>query len=237
MKKKWGLALLLVLILCTLTACGDKAETQAATSAAVEQSAEQNKEDNEAKSDTLIAVFSLSYNMAPDKDIKLVTSATLNKDGHALVGDTEQMAELAQEITGADRYNITLKEPYPADEEKVYEMAKKEQLKQTRPALEDEMESLDAYDNIILIYPNWFGDMPMAVYTFLESHDLKRKTIIPVVCYEAEDSGTETSWQGIEDVSKKVKLTEGYIVRSGATNTQGTRTDFKQWLMDLDVRF
>ena len=147
------------------------------------------------------------------------------------------MAELAQEITGADRYNITLKEPYPADEEKVYEMAKKEQLKQTRPALEDEMESLDAYDNIILIYPNWFGDMPMAVYTFLESHDLKRKTIIPVVCYEAEDSGTETSWQGIEDVSKKVKLTEGYIVRSGATNTQGTRTDFKQWLMDLDVRF
>ena len=37
----------------------------------------------------------------------------------------------------------------------------------------------DSYDTVFLGYPNWWGDMPMILYTFLESHDLSGKTVIP----------------------------------------------------------
>jgi len=32
---------------------------------------------------------------------------------------------------------------------------------------------MDSYDVIYLGYPNWWGTMPMAVFTFLETYDLQ----------------------------------------------------------------
>lgn len=235
MKKKWWLVIALMMVLVTMVGCGKEAQTPAQEESA--QSAQEEKKDTEKKDKTLIAVFTLSNNMASDKDIKLTTSATLNKDGYGLKGDTEEMADLAEEITAGDRYDILLKEQYPANEEKVYEIAQKEQLNKDRPALTEKVKNMDAYSNIILIYPNWFGDMPMAVYTFLESNDMSKKNIIPVVCYDAEDAGTQSSWEGISKVTPGAYVTKGYSVRSGGTNTKGTRTDFKNWLGSLNINF
>lgn len=41
------------------------------------------------------------------------------------------------------------------------------------------IETVDQYDTILLGYPNWWGDMPMPLYTFLEENDFAGKTIIP----------------------------------------------------------
>ena len=54
-----------------------------------------------------------------------------------------------------------------------------EQEADARPALATQIENLGQYDTIFLGYPNWWGDMPQALYTFLESYDLSGKTIIP----------------------------------------------------------
>ena len=45
-------------------------------------------------------------------------------------------------------------------------------------------DDLDAYDEIYLGYPNYWGTMPMAVYTFLENYDLSGKTIHPFCTHE-----------------------------------------------------
>ena len=44
-------------------------------------------------------------------------------------------------------------------------------------------DDLDRYDTVILGFPNWWADLPMPVYTFLESCDLSGKTIIPFVTH------------------------------------------------------
>lgn len=41
------------------------------------------------------------------------------------------------------------------------------------------IETVDQYDTILLGYPDWWGDMPMPLYTFLEENDFAGKTIIP----------------------------------------------------------
>ena len=52
------------------------------------------------------------------------------------------------------------------------------QKKKARPALAEEIDNLKDYDIIFLGDPNRCGDLPMAVYTFLENNDFSGKTII-----------------------------------------------------------
>ena len=58
------------------------------------------------------------------------------------------------------------------------EVARREQKENARPELAEKVNLAD-YDIIFLGYPNWCSDMPMAVYTFLETNDFEGKTIIP----------------------------------------------------------
>ena len=58
-------------------------------------------------------------------------------------------------------------------------MASKEQTDGARPELSSELENIDDYDTVILGYPNWWGDMPMAVYSFLDKYDFSGKIIMP----------------------------------------------------------
>lgn len=45
------------------------------------------------------------------------------------------------------------------------------------------MEDFEQYDIILLGYPNWWADLPMPVYSFLESYDFSSKTIIPFITH------------------------------------------------------
>lgn len=56
--------------------------------------------------------------------------------------------------------------------------------KKARPEVLNLPENLDAYDEIYLGYPNYWGTMPMAVYTFLERYDFTGKTIHPFCTHE-----------------------------------------------------
>ena len=67
----------------------------------------------------------------------------------------------------------------PLEHEALVDFAAEEQEAGARPALATQIENLEQYDTIFLGYPNWWGDMPQALYTFLESYDLSGKTIIP----------------------------------------------------------
>lgn len=65
-----------------------------------------------------------------------------------------------------------------------------------RPELARTLDSLDGYDEIYLGYPNYWGDLPMAVYTFLEQFDWTGKTIHPFCTHEGSGlSGTERKIQ------------------------------------------
>lgn len=234
MKKQWMATMLLAVIAMGLCACGNNEATEVAQSAPVSATEDAASEKEEGK--TLVAVFSLYDNAPWKQNVDVVSSATLNKTDSGINGDTNLLAKVAMDVSDGDLYKIVAKKPYPADEEKVYEQAKQEQLDGTRPSLRDALPNLSEYNNVILIYPNWWGGLPMPVCTFLESADLKNKTQIPVCSYDAEGSGTEGGVKAIEALTDAY-VTKAYNVRSGGTSTAGTRSDFRNWLTELPVNY
>ena len=93
-------------------------------------------------------------------------------------GNTAIVAEIIAAQTGGELFEIKTVNAYPENYEECTEIAQSEKSEKARPELAESIDNLDSYDTIYLGYPIWWGDMPMAVYTFLESNDFAGKTII-----------------------------------------------------------
>ncbi|MDO4280469.1 MAG: flavodoxin [Peptococcaceae bacterium] len=238
MKKIFGSVLLAALLAVGLAACGDNEAQTVDNVSAPQSSTSEEPEEIKTAADgkTLVAVFSRVPNSDIDDDVDVTSGASLNKTDAGIKGDTEMMAQVAVDATGGDLFEIVVDKPYSADEEKVYDQAKQEQLDQARPALKTKVENMDKYSTIVLIYPNWWGSIPMPVATFLEEYDLSKKTILPVCCYDAEDDGAGNSRADIQALVKGY-VTNAYSVRGSGGATSGTRTDFTSWLQKMPVNY
>ncbi|MDO4536504.1 MAG: flavodoxin [Clostridium perfringens] len=104
-------------------------------------------------------------------------------------GNTEIVAEMIQETVGGELFEIDTVNPYPIDYYECIDVAKQELRDKSRPEITDIVENMNDYDVIFLGYPNWWGTMPMSVFTFLESYDLSGKTIIPFCTNEGSGMG------------------------------------------------
>ena len=96
-----------------------------------------------------------------------------------MLGNVQYMANIIQQTVGGDLFRIETVESYPQDHEALVDQAAEEQDMNLRPELATALDQVDSYDVVFLGYPNWWADMPQALYTFLESYDLSGKTIIP----------------------------------------------------------
>lgn len=141
-------------------------------------------------------------------------------------GNTEKIAEAIAEKTNSDVFEIETVEEYPSDYNTVVDLAKKEQNKQARPELSGQITSLADYDLIYLGYPNWWGDMPMAVYSFLDQYDLSNKSIAPFCTHGG--SGLSATDKKIQNEEKQATVLEGLALRvSGRNNSSKT---IEKWL-------
>ena len=172
--RKW-LSVILAVILLGLTACGASStdtgssdigrnDTEATTKSTDTAAEEVNQSENtDIKS--LIVYFSRSgenWNVG-----------TVEK------GSTQLVAEYIADKTGEDIYRIEPVTPYPDSYSEMLKVASEEQKENERPEIKTPVDNWEQYDKIYLGYPIWDSDMPMIVYTFLESHDFSGKTIYP----------------------------------------------------------
>ena len=145
-----------------------------------EASETENAEDREAH--VLIAYFSVPEDVDPSGVDAVAGASIVVREGDVL-GNTEYVAEVIQRTVGGDLFRIETVEPYPLDHDPLVDQAAEEQEEGARPELATQIEHIDQYDTIILGYPNWWGDLPQPLYTFLEEYDLSGKTIIPFVTH------------------------------------------------------
>ena len=94
-----------------------------------------------------------------------------------------------QELIEADTFKIEMQEPYSPVYMTCIEEAKRDLRAKARPELTSMPASIDEYDTVVLAYPNYWGTMPMAVFTFLESFDFSGKTILPLCTNEGSGMG------------------------------------------------
>ena len=180
----------------------------------------------------LIVYFSRVGNSAFEENVDVVTSASLNvgEDG-ALIGNMQVLANMISEHTGADVFEIQVTELYPSAYRATTNQAKEEQNKEIRPELATQVENMADYGVIYLGYPNWWGELPMAVCTFLESYDFSGKTIIPFCSHEG--SGLGGGPRQIAELCPNATLLDGFAVRGGSV--MNAQEDLLAWLDNLGV--
>lgn len=133
------------------------------------------------------------------------------------VGNTEKVAHMIAEITGAKLFKIEQKVPYSSSYKCCIDQAMADKRANARPELVTLPDSLDGYDEIYLGYPNYWGDMPMAVYTFLETFDWTGKIIHPFCTHEGSGlSGTE---RNIACTCKGARVAEGLAICGSDVDT------------------
>ena len=109
------------------------------------------------------------------------------------VGNTEIVCNDMKDIIDADMFKIEMKDPYSPVYMTCIEEAKKDLRANARPELVSMPDSIDAYDTVILAYPNYWGTFPMAVATFIDNYDFAGKTILPLCTNEGSGMGHSES--------------------------------------------
>lgn len=215
MKKKIGAILLTLTLIFGLTACGNSNET---TNSTAGSQAEENQTETETESGE------------PQTE-------TAASDGSVLIayfsqtGNTETIANMIAEQTGGDLFHIETVETYPDDHMELIEVAQEEQDENARPELQGTVENMDQYDTVFIGFPNWWADMPMGVYTFLESYDWNGKTVIPFCTHGG--SGLSNTESSIADICTGAELLDGLAVSD--TNIDGAGSDVQEWVAGLGL--
>ncbi len=147
------------------------------------------------------------------------------------VGNTEVVANTIQKITGGDMFHIEPVTAYPKDYAETTEVAKNELRAKARPKLTRQVENIGTYDVIFLGYPNWWGTMPMPVFTFLESHDFSGKTVVPFCTHEG--SGMGHSEMDIVKACPKATVLEGIAIHG--TSASSAASNVSSWIDKLGL--
>ena len=143
-------------------------------------------------------------------------------------GNTEIVVNGMKDMITADSFKIEMKDPYSPVYMTCIEEAKKDLKENARPELTSYPDSIDAYDTVIIAYPNYWGTMPMAVFTFLERYNFSGKTILPLCTNEG--SGMGHSESDIKKAAPGATVKKGLaITGSNAANAGGA---VKKWLSE-----
>ena len=142
------------------------------------------------------------------------------------VGNTEIVCGLMKELIDADSYKIEMKNPYSPVYMTCIEEAKKDLRAKARPELVSMPDSIAGYDTIVLAYPNYWGTMPMAVFTFLEAFDFSGKTILPLCTNEG--SGMGGSERDIKRVCPGAEVKKGLSVTG--SQAANAKSAVQKWL-------
>ncbi|MFQ6840861.1 MAG: flavodoxin [Agathobaculum sp.] len=124
---------------------------------------------------------------------------------------------------------IQTTDPYPETYDATIELAQEENTEGARPALATHIENLDAYDTVFLGFPNWWSDMPMALYSFLEEYDFSGKTIVPSVT--SGGSGFSGALDTIAELQPDAAVLDG--LRISGSSAADAQAEVTSWLADL----
>jgi len=148
-------------------------------------------------------------------------------------GNTRHFADVIHSHIGGDRAEIKTVDPYPRDYDAVVKQAREEQDNNFRPVLSGPDIDPKAYDRIFVGYPNWWGTLPMAVFTFFEKYDFSDKPLIAFTTHEGSGFGQSVS--DLERLNPRSTVIKGLAIRGRSIKSRSAKTDIIEWLDDLSI--
>lgn len=215
-----------------VTQVDSPAESASAETPSAEGADTAQADSQQATSNILVAYFTYAQNADLPTDVDTSTSASIDVANGEVTGNTGLIADMIAQDTGADTFPILTVEKYPASYDETVALAQTEENDNARPELATQLANADVYDIIFLGYPNWWGNMPMAVYTFLETNDFAGKTIIPFVTHGG--SGFSGTIQSIQDAQPDAMVEQnGLSIRD--SNVPDAQQTIQDWLAELHI--
>ena len=225
-----------------LASCGGKVDAPVEASAQEEPPAQTETQDaaaapsvetalepeSAAQGDTLAVYFSRVGNTEFPEDIDAVSSATLSLSGEQFKGNAQLMAEWMAEEAQADLFEIQTENPYPVDYRETTDVAKQEQNADARPALKSQIDGFDGYSTVYLVFPNWWGDLPMPLYTFFDEYDFSGKTLYVSITHEG--SSFSRTVDTIQSLEPEAEVIQGLSIRGSAV--PGSENTVRQFVRD-----
>jgi flavodoxin len=146
-------------------------------------------------------------------------------------GNTREIAKQIQQQTGGDLFEIKTVKSYPTDYNECLDVAKKEQQADDRPALADTVKNFATYDVIFVGYPNWWGTMPQALFSFWEKYDLSGKTIVPFCTHGGGRWGR--SLNDLKKLCPDATVLEGLAISGNLVRR--SKDDVAKWLQKIEI--
>lgn len=207
--KKIFLSMIMIIGLMSLAACGNNNVPNTEPSLAPADNAslavsEENLAEPEEDAKSLVVYFSWS-------------------------GNTENVAKAIQAQTDSDIFEIVPSEPYSDDYNTVLDISQEEQQQDARPAISESIDNIADYDVIYVGYPNWWGDMPMILYTFFDDYDLSGKTVAPFCT--SGGSGLSNTVNEIKELEPNATVTQGLHI--GSESASNPDSAVSEWLEDI----
>lgn len=228
--KKWTSLLLALAMALSLAACGDSG-TQENTSEPPASVSGSTGEETPAPTGTETPAEEPAEEPAESETSTTGDSSSVLIAYFSWSGNTEQVAQIIQQETGGDLFEIAPATPYTNDYNELLDIAQQEQSDNARPELAGQVENWEQYDTIFVGYPNWWSDAPMAVYTFVESYDWDGKTLVPF--NTSASGGFGRSLPGLEESASGAAILEG--ISFTERNLGDAQSEVAAWLDELGL--
>jgi len=181
-------------------------------------------------SNILIAYFSYAENAELPDDVDTSSSASIQMWNGEVTGNTGVIAHMIAETTGGDLSPILTVEKYPSTYDETIDVGQSEKEDGIYPELASQIKNLDSYDTIFLGFPNWWGGMPMVMYSFLNEYDLSDKMVIPFCT--SGGSGFSGAISEIQEAEPEATVvTDGLSIGDG--NVMNAEEDVAEWVNGL----
>lgn len=146
-------------------------------------------------------------------------------------GITAKIAENLADAIGADIFEIRPEVPHTKADLNWMDKKSRSTIEMSdpasRPAIAVKRDNMDEYDTIFVGFPIWWYIAPTIINTFLESYDLKGKTIIPFATSGGSDIGKTN--EKLAPSCPSSKLLHGKVF-----NASSTKADLSAWVDSLN---
>lgn len=228
----------------SLTACGNSASGNT-TQQEAESMLEISERENDTDLNTVPADEVASADNAQQEEAD--TDSDSNTEGNSILvayfslageqygvgvieeGNTSIIAKMIAEQTGADLFEIEAVNAYPETYDGLLDVSRQEMSDNARPEIVGTVDNMEDYDIVFVGYPNWWGDMPMIIYNFLESYDFSGKTVIPFCTHGG--SGLSDTESTIADITG-AEMMDGFDIAGEAAQNQRDKASeaVTEWL-------
>ncbi|MEX6674444.1 flavodoxin [Pseudomonas sp. W2Oct36] len=146
-------------------------------------------------------------------------------------GNTKVVAGLLQRAQQADLFEIAPADAYPEDYLGTVEQARRERDSNFEPLLAAHVSNMANYDLIFLGFPIWGETTPPVIRSFLSSHDLNGKVLVPFITHGGYGLGS--SYHVLTRHAPGALLQKGFEMQ--ADQERRTMDQVNGWLEDIQL--